>query len=1083
MTVVKTKKTKAERVVEEVSNHVHAGDQTMLESVDFSDKLRPKTCLEVDFPIIPINRIATLEATTGAAKKPVYQMSKWWARRQSSVFRAMLIAAAAKCPDDPSEAAKLVWDSYYGNHGHNPSFQQLKVADIFMGGGTTIVESSRLGMEVYGSDLNPVAWLVVKNEVDQPAESEISDLLDRVTLEMRRRLMPLHACECPRGHKPKWINRMTGETASEISSLDFDVWKNFDYQGPEIVYTFWAKHGPCSNFECKHRTPIFTKPLVVRKTISVKAWKDFECKHCDFVFDVEKDDVRLSPSCTHVVADGEKPFSAMDPSGNFACPNCNHCFDDEAAALNGKSSYLGKSSNKKVACSVFVNPNWLSGDAETAGGSIDDRVEETVAWYRTRAAKMSLVEIRGEVPESVELPNGESFFTSKGTVPKRGHFECASCGTVQNTSDVLEDFGKTAPVAAYAHQGYCPECDASGFCYGGKFISAVDDPSLICLAAELWEDLSQTILKDAFPKDDVSPGLETSARTPLHKYNYTKWWHFFNERQLLCHSLFVHLFNSLYKEGEYSKSALDCVVGSFQQLLRSNCMFSFWHLRLDTLAPFLSNNNLHPRVNVVELSPFAPIGYGNWNSTTKMLKKAVEWSHNPDELVLKENLPEEVAAKIGTTKSIRVKTSDPPSSSCNLYCGTSTNLPYEDRSFDLVVTDPPFGDIMQYGELSEFFYCWLKLILGDEYPDEFGYDKPPTALEAVENYHRHKADSESFYQRILTACWAEAGRILKDGGILTFTFHHDKDGPWVAVLESLFDAGFYLECAIPIRSDDTKGEGSKPGTFGAQKVEFDIIHVCRKRMVEPKPISWARLRRQITRDVQQLQQILEQHEKAGLGEADLQVIRRGKALEYYSRHYGKVYIERGREDKFTVKDALVGINQLLDDEAESSHGIPPFNAEPYTRQFLRLFCGKSSLPRDQIQKFLRGTGVSPVEFEDRGWCKEEKKIFYLTHPLDWAKDWKGKPRKSMARDFDQAYFLIGACYEDSGIKVSDTLNSGSFAPHPAIVDLLSWFVLHGSDQEVKDAADRARSIYKSWETKHSKEVETQKSLFDLDDED
>jgi adenine-specific DNA methylase len=34
----------------------------------------------------------------------------------------------------------------------------LKVADIFMGGGTTLVEGSRLGMQMYGTDLNPVAW-------------------------------------------------------------------------------------------------------------------------------------------------------------------------------------------------------------------------------------------------------------------------------------------------------------------------------------------------------------------------------------------------------------------------------------------------------------------------------------------------------------------------------------------------------------------------------------------------------------------------------------------------------------------------------------------------------------------------------------------------------------------------------------------------------------------------------------------------------------------------------------------------------------------------------------------------------------
>src|SRR5262249_19319809 len=149
----------------------------------------------------------------------------------------------------------------------------------------------------------------------------------------------------------------------------------------------------------------------------------------------------------------------------------------------------------------------------------------------------------------------------------------------------------------------------------------------------------------------------------------------------------------------------------------------------------------------------------------------------------------------------------------------------------------------------------------------FESENLPTALEALENYHRHGDEAGSFYQRILTASWREAHRMLKAGGLLTFTFHHDKDGPWVSVLESLFNAGFFLEATFPIRSDETKGEGSAPGTFGAQKVEYDIIHVCRKRRDEPQEISWAKMRRQIMQDVKQLQEVLEQHQTAGLQEA------------------------------------------------------------------------------------------------------------------------------------------------------------------------------------------------------------------------
>jgi putative DNA methylase len=134
-------KTKAEELAELVAIAVGAGTKLDLPTVDFSDPDRPKTCLEVDFPILPINQIAQIEGNAG---KPIYQMSKWWARRRSSVFRSMLIAAAARAPDDPLEAAKTVWNAYYANHQGNEGFRHLKVADIFMGGGTTLVEGARL---------------------------------------------------------------------------------------------------------------------------------------------------------------------------------------------------------------------------------------------------------------------------------------------------------------------------------------------------------------------------------------------------------------------------------------------------------------------------------------------------------------------------------------------------------------------------------------------------------------------------------------------------------------------------------------------------------------------------------------------------------------------------------------------------------------------------------------------------------------------------------------------------------------------------------------------------------------------------
>src|SRR5215467_9364366 len=100
---------KKEEIAREVARAVGAGKPVAMETVDFSDPNRPKTCLEVDFPILPVNQVASIEGNAG---KPIYQMSKWWARRRSSVFRSLLLSASMKTPDDESKASKAVWDVY-----------------------------------------------------------------------------------------------------------------------------------------------------------------------------------------------------------------------------------------------------------------------------------------------------------------------------------------------------------------------------------------------------------------------------------------------------------------------------------------------------------------------------------------------------------------------------------------------------------------------------------------------------------------------------------------------------------------------------------------------------------------------------------------------------------------------------------------------------------------------------------------------------------------------------------------------------------------------------------------------------------
>ena len=593
------KSTKAESHAADVAAAVGAGRVVAVETVDFNDPNRPKTCLEVDFPILPVNQVATIEGNAG---KPIYQMSKWWARRRSSVFRSMLLAASMKAPKDPAQAAKAVWDVYYANHQKKGALKGLKVADIFMGGGTTLVEGSRLGMQMFGTDLNPVAWFIVKNELAAVTPEEVKALLDEVKAAVKPQIMPFYACDCPRGHKGRWTHLPTGRVEGEgfdALALSPEKRPQYRYDGPEIIYAFWGKHGPCQVTGCGHRTPVMSSPVVAVKTLTVKAWER-RCAECRRVFDIEAAAARMAPGVPLFVADGERPFTVADPKqARIKCPHCGH--RDHVK--------LGKHKNKKVELTLLVHPEWLAGASRTGadgkdfGGSVTDTPEATAAWNRERARTLRLLEVRGTLPEEVTCPEtGVRFSTAKGTVPKKSNFACGACGKPQDVLESVKASGKSGPVSIYAMQGYCPECDSAGVPYGGRFFVGPSETAAFDGAATEWAARRDADLSAFWPRSALPYGFMTHLLNGgIPNHGFTHWWTMFNARQLLVQT---QLLRAIVTEGgeRHRSGVRDYVLGAFQQYLRNQNMFCFWDTGYDKLVPMMSNNNFHPKSTVRSLS-------------------------------------------------------------------------------------------------------------------------------------------------------------------------------------------------------------------------------------------------------------------------------------------------------------------------------------------------------------------------------------------------------------------------------------------------------------------------------------------------
>lgn len=124
----------------------------------------------------------------------------------------------------------------------------------------------------------------------------------------------------------------------------------------------------------------------------------------------------------------------------------------------------------------------------------------------------------------------------------------------------------------------------------------------------------------------------------------------------------------------------------------------------------------------------------------------------------------------------------------SVTCGDSRHMNIPDCSVDAVITDPPFGGNVQYGELTHFWQVWLR----DSNPFEKKlFDLRPEILV----HRKKKMDGKTArdYEIGLREVFLECHRVLKSEGILSFTFNNKSADAWFAVMKAAFDAGFSLE--------------------------------------------------------------------------------------------------------------------------------------------------------------------------------------------------------------------------------------------------------------------------------------------------
>lgn len=140
--------------------------------------------IETRFDIALIAALALREKQIQQNYRPIIAVHKWFARRPGALFRGLTLAEFADRP---------LAESYFVAN----DFPQRAVADPFMGGGTPLLEANRVGCDVFGFDINPMAAWIVREEIEYLDLGAYRETADALLAALERDIGASYRTACP----------------------------------------------------------------------------------------------------------------------------------------------------------------------------------------------------------------------------------------------------------------------------------------------------------------------------------------------------------------------------------------------------------------------------------------------------------------------------------------------------------------------------------------------------------------------------------------------------------------------------------------------------------------------------------------------------------------------------------------------------------------------------------------------------------------------------------------------------------------------------------------------------------------------
>ena len=239
----------------------------------------------------------------------------------------------------------------------------------------------------------------------------------------------------------------------------------------------------------------------------------------------------------------------------------------------------------------------------------------------------------------------------------------------------------------------------------------------------------------------------------------------------------------------------------------------------------------------------------------------------------------------------------------------------------VVSCDPPYYDNIGYGDLSDFFYVWLRRSLKVVFPEIFATLAVPKAEELVATPHRHgnKNKAEIFFLDGMTQAMRRLAEQAHPAFPITIYYafkQSEAEGEgtastgWETFLDATIRAGFSISGTWPIRTE-------RPGRMrdhASNALASSIILVCRPRATNA---TTATRRDFLTALKVELPESLKHLQRGNIAPVDLAQAAIGPGMSIYTR-YAKVLDAEGQP--VSVRDALALINQVLDEALAEQEG-------------------------------------------------------------------------------------------------------------------------------------------------------------------